>query len=246
MIKKEILKTILKLFDKFLNTELHLRLVSENSEKFYKNSYNIDEYDLIFIHIPKTGGTTLNFVLDELRKKENLKIKQRGHFSISIKNLSSIKKTNYCTVLRDPVERSISWYNRCLGDKNYYSHELAKKGFDVFMRRCSEVHNTFCKYYSGYLDQEVNEYTMNIALNNLKNFKYVFSFENLENELKNFTNIHNLNLSTIPKFDYNSSKTDYDNLEYKSIAKFYNPYDMMLYDAAQKEILNQKNNEKIS
>ena len=36
MIKKEILKTIVKLFDKFLNTEFHLRLVSENSEKFYK------------------------------------------------------------------------------------------------------------------------------------------------------------------------------------------------------------------
>tara|TARA_Y100000817_G_scaffold158527_1_gene123976 strand:+ start:86 stop:811 length:726 start_codon:yes stop_codon:yes gene_type:complete len=238
MIKKEILKTIVKLFDKFLNTEFHLRLVSENSEKFYKNSYDVKEYDLIFIHIPKTGGTTFNFVLDELKKKENIKIKQRGHFSISIKTLSSNEKTNYCTVIRDPIERSISWYNRCLGDKNYYSHGLAKKGFDVFMRRCSEVHNTFCKYYSGYLDQEVNEYTMNIALNNLKNFKYVFSFENLENELKNFANNHNLNLSTIPKFDYNSKKTDYENLEYKNIAKFYNPYDMMLYNAAQKEIFN--------
>ena len=85
MIKKEILKTIIKLFDKFLNTELYLRLVSENSEKFYKNSYNTEEYDLIFIHIPKTGGTTFNFILDELKKKENIKIKQRGHFSISIK-----------------------------------------------------------------------------------------------------------------------------------------------------------------
>ena len=45
MIKKEILKTIVKLFDNFLNTELHLRLVSENSEKFYKNSYDVKEYD---------------------------------------------------------------------------------------------------------------------------------------------------------------------------------------------------------
>ena len=104
------------------------------------------------------------------------------------------------------------------------------------MRRCTEVHNTFCKYYSGYLDQEVNEYTMNLALNNLKKFKYVLSFENLENELKNFANNHDLNLSTIPKFDYNSKKIDYDNLEYKNIAKFYNPYDMMLYNAVQKEI----------
>tara|TARA_B100002052_G_scaffold241315_1_gene225777 strand:+ start:86 stop:334 length:249 start_codon:yes stop_codon:yes gene_type:complete len=81
---------------------------------------------------------------------------------------------------------------------------------------------------------------MNIALNNLKNFKYVFSFENLENELKNFANNHNLNLSSIPKFDYNSKKTDYNNLEYQNIAKFYNPYDMMLYNAAQKEIFNLK------
>ena len=56
--------------------------------------------------------------------------------------------------------------------------------------------------------------------------------------LKNFANNHNLNLSTIPKFDYNSKKTDYENLEYKNIAKFYNPYDMMLYNAAQKEIFN--------
>ena len=70
MIKKEILKIIVKLFDKFLNTELHLRLVSENSETLYKNTYSVDEYDLIFIHIPKTGGTTFNFVLDKLKKKK--------------------------------------------------------------------------------------------------------------------------------------------------------------------------------
>tara|TARA_X000000368_G_C22828484_1_gene622257 strand:+ start:86 stop:811 length:726 start_codon:yes stop_codon:yes gene_type:complete len=238
MIKKEILKIIVKLFDKFLNTELHLRLVSENSETLYKNTYSVDEYDLIFIHIPKTGGTTFNFVLDKLKKKNNMKIKQRGHFAISIKELGSVEKNNYCTIIRDPIERSISWYNRCLGDKNYYSHELAKKGFDVFMRRCSEVHNTFCKYYSGYLDQEANEYTMNLALKNLKKFKYVLSFETLENELKNFANDHDLDLNTIPKFDYNSKKTDYDNLEYRSIAKFYNPYDMMLYKNVQKEIFN--------
>ena len=167
-----------------------------------------------------------------------MKIKQRGHFAISIKELGSVEKNNYCTIIRDPIERSISWYNRCLGDKNYYSHELAKKGFDVFMRRCSEVHNTFCKYYSGYLDQEANEYTMNLALKNLKKFKYVLSFETLENELKNFANDHDLDLNTIPKFDYNSKKTDYDNLEYRSIAKFYNPYDMMLYKNVQKEIFN--------
>ena len=60
--------------------------------------------------------------------------------------------------------------------------------------------------------------------------------QSLENELKIFANNHDLNLSTIPKFDYNSKKTDYDNLEYKNIAKFYNPYDMMLYNAVEKEI----------
>ncbi len=235
MVKKELLKIILKLFDKFLNTELYLRLVSESSSWSDNNSYSTKEFDLIFVHIPKTGGTTFNSFLDEVKKKD-IQIKNRGHFPVSIK--SNISSVDYYTIIRDPVERSISYYNTCLNDKKNYSHHLAKKGFDVFMRRCFGVQNIFCKYYSGYVDTNVDEAIMNTALTNLKKFKKVILFENIENDLKKFINEFNLDKNFIPNIDYNSTKKNYDNDEFKKVAKFYNFYDDLLYERVKKEILN--------
>lgn len=235
MISKEILKLIVKLFDRFLNTELYLRLVSENNSWSHKNVYQAENYDLIFVHIPKTGGTTFNYLIDNLKEKKNIKVKNREHFSISIS--SDIKKNNYYTILRDPVTRSISYFNTCLNDKNNYSHHLAKKGFDVFMRRCESVQNIFSKYYSGFIDSDITELSFNLAFNNLKNFKRILLFEDLENDLKSFVKDNNLKINTIPNLDYNSTKQNYHNDYFKKIAQFYNFYDLQLYQKVKKEIL---------
>lgn len=235
MIKKEILKTIIKLFDKFLNTELYLRLVSENNSWSHKNSYETKNFDLIFVHVPKTGGTTFNYLIDKLKVEKKINVKNRGHFSVSIN--SNISDNNYCTVIRNPIERSISYFNTCLNDRNNYSHHLAKKGFDVFMRRCFGVQNIFCKYYSGYIDDHVTDLSLKKAFENLKQFKHIILFEDIENDLKKFINENNLDIKSIPNIDYNSTKKNYDNYDFKKIAEFYNPYDLILYKRVKEEIL---------
>ena len=235
MIRKEILKTILRLFDKFLNTELYLRLVSETNTWSHKNTYNTDNLDLIFVHVPKTGGTTFNYLIDKLKLEKKINVKNRGHFSIAIN--SNISDNNYCTIIRDPIQRSISYFNTCLNDKNNYSHHLAKKGFDVFMRRCFGVQNIFCKYYSGYIDQHVTDLNLNRAFENLKKFKYIILFENIENDLKNFIKENDLDIKSIPDIDYSSTKKNYNDYNYKRIAEFYNPYDLILYKKVKEEIL---------
>ena len=105
------------------------------------------------------------------------------------------------------------------------------------MRRCKGVQNIFSKYYSGFIDDDVTELSFNLAFNNLKNFKQVLLFEDLENDLKSFVKNNNLEINTIPVFDYNSTKQNYTNDHYKKIAQFYNFYDLQLYQKVKKEIL---------
>ena len=69
---------------------------------------------------------------DASEKLEQVRIKYFGHYGISIAETSP--KPIYCTILRNPVDRSISLYNHFLRDKKSAYHNLALKGFSTFMR----------------------------------------------------------------------------------------------------------------
>ena len=75
------------------------------------------------------------------------------------------------------------------------------------------------------------------AFENLKQFKHIILFEDIENDLKKFINENNLDIKSIPNIDYNSTKKNYDNYDFKKIAEFYNPYDLILYKRVKEEIL---------
>ncbi len=226
MIKKEILKPILRYFDLFLNTSLYSRLISLHSKTFDKNDYPISNLDLVFIHVMKTGGTSFAAILREI-EKSGLKIKYIGHYGISIAEKSS--KPIYCTILRNPVDRAISLYNHFLRDKKSAYHNLALKGFSTFMRNCKEAQNSFCKKYSGEMDKDVNEDIYNLAFNNLKDFKHVLFFENLNKDFDKIKKIYSL--KNTEKYHLNSSIVkDYNDNTKRNISLFYNYYDMKLYN----------------
>ena len=226
MIKKEILKPILRYLDFLLNTTLYSRLISQDSKIFDRNDYSISNLDLIFIHVMKTGGTSFVQILKEVEKK-GVRIKYFGHYGISIAETSP--KPIYCTILRNPVDRSISLYNHFLRDKKSAYHNLALKGFSTFMRNCKEAQNSFCKKYSGEMDKDINEDIYNLALNNLKNFKHVLFFENLDKDFEKIKDIYNLEKNK--KYHLNSSIIkDYNDDIKRNISLFYNYYDMKLYN----------------
>ncbi len=141
----------------------------------------MDEKDktLIYLHIPKTGGTTLTImisqqyrlrqihtayvarpdqVVEDFHRKsrvplDNIKV-FRGHMLFGLHQLLSVPCT-YLTILRNPIERVISLYHWILsGDPDHYLHGevLSKKiGLKEFIAQglTKEMDNSQTRFISG-------------------------------------------------------------------------------------------------
>jgi hypothetical protein len=121
-------------------------------EKIKSIKGNKKERTVIFMHLPKTAGKTLNQIIENqyqpeaiyslpLRQKiipeavralrelpENKKKKIRilkGHMDFGLHTLLP-KPAKYITILRDPVERVISNYYFVIGAINHPMHEITK------------------------------------------------------------------------------------------------------------------------
>jgi Sulfotransferase family len=165
-----------------------------------------NEEALIFLHLPKCAGTTLNriieweydpmrvfsidpiFFLWSYRKlnrwpTERLRRMQvfKGHMPLGIHRRLPQPST-YITFLRDPVERVISAYYFA---RNYFLHPkhrwISKLTLEEYVR-VSPNHNVQCKYISGqpfvgdHHAGECDEGTLEMAKENLNKY---FSFVGL-------------------------------------------------------------------
>ncbi len=109
---------------------------------------------VFFLHIPKCGGTTLieqviekNFLpgeritfyehstesliglLKDMQEAEQKKIKCiAGHFGYGVHRFYTAGPAHYITLLRDPIERTISHYYHVLRTPDHYLHEQIKTG----------------------------------------------------------------------------------------------------------------------
>lgn len=121
---------------------------------------------VIFIHIPKTGGTTLNKILiNNYREYCNIytteanKILENissaridylellsGHFSFGLDQYFA-KPCSYITLLREPVERIISHYYYVINSPNNYLYQEVK-GKEIGL----------AEYVKGYLSAELNNH----------------------------------------------------------------------------------------
>ena len=97
---------------------------------------------LIFLHIPKTAGTTLNGILRQVYGTGLLRISPRhwqrtkripqgvrvitGHMPYGVHEQWGIKP-QYITLLRDPVERILSLWWHAKKHTNHKRHSLARK-----------------------------------------------------------------------------------------------------------------------
>ena len=226
-IGKELSKIILKLFDRNIYTSFFPKLINRNSSKMNKNNYKLsNDYSYIFVHIPKTGGMSLNSVVDEINQKnQSNKIFRGGHNPISLFHSMDDKK--YFTVIRNPIVRAYSFYRMSLKDRKQPYNYLAKKSFYHFVTYCPEVQNIYCKYFSGEIEKDVNSDIYQIAENNIKKFYYIVNFSNFEHDTKKlFDKIGYKNMK-LPHI--NSSESSDISIDEKKILEFYNSYDLKLY-----------------
>ncbi|MGM0876127.1 MAG: sulfotransferase family 2 domain-containing protein [Bacillota bacterium] len=151
-----------------------------------KNKDNL----LIFLHIPKTAGTSLRKIVErqyrlneivsfygyeslenQLSKysRENLRRKKcvLGHFRYGIHSHFS-KPYTYITMLRDPIESLISLYYFVHQNPNLPMYEQVKnKTFEEFISN-ENVHNRLTWYLAGEGPSNLQK-----AIENLKDFHFV-------------------------------------------------------------------------
>lgn len=162
-----------------------------NLEKTIKERKRLNQEELtIFLHIPKTGGTTLNTIFrnqydrseffdhesyqDELMKLEELtdEVKQKlvavsGHYYFGI-HTQFTKPFNYFTILREPVDRVISAYYFL---KNFPGYERVQTmTLEEFVLNEPKAQNMQTMLVSGDLHSNPS---LQKAKEHLRNFKVV-------------------------------------------------------------------------
>ena len=88
----------------------------------------------------------------------------------------------------------------------------------------------YCQYFSGYIQQDVNQKIFDIAKKNLSNFFFVGEYENFKDDIKklmlkldiDYNEILNIN-------DYKRKSAIQPSIEEMNIIKFHNNFDIELY-----------------
>ena len=232
-IYKDVCKFFLKIIDQNIYSSFYPKLINRNSTKMNKNNYKVsNDYEFIFIHIPKTAGMTVNSIIDEINtKSNNSKIYRGGHNPKSLFHDTDEKK--YFTVIREPVERIYSFYQMSLKDKKQPYNYLAKKSLYHFVTYCPEAQNIYCKYFSGEIEKDIDSDLYNIAQKNIQNFYQILSFSNFENNLNKFLKKIGIQNMKIPHF--NKSEKKNISVDDRKIIEFYNTYDLKLYNFLKSE-----------
>jgi len=172
----------------------------------------MDRQTLIFLHIPKTAGTTLNriiewqyspfdvFTMDPYRiratperlarlpeaRRRRLRM-VRGHMLYGIHECLPQGGT-YFTMLRDPVARVLSAYHFVLRRPLNPLHRKVKKerlGIEEYVRLFPERHNLQCRLIAGVKSTQINDQRLiDRAKENLANsFSVVGISEQFEESL---------------------------------------------------------------
>ena len=138
--------------------------------------------------------------------------------------------------MRNPLDRVYSQY-RMFQKGN---RDIAEHGYGLIntIKNRYSFKNYACQYYSGLIDEIVDERIFILAKENLKNFFFIIDFENIESDLKKLIKMMNLN-DNIEITHINKSSYDKMSANEKEIIKVYNYWDLKLYDFY-KEVMKKK------
>jgi hypothetical protein len=223
-LKRKVLKRTYWLSDRILNSDKLIRY-THFTNGFHNPNYQFKKEQIASVHIPKTGGTTLNKML--LESGDSRFVNLNIHKPISIN--CNPESYNYITVMRDPIDRVWSQYQMVLRSENGYPYQkFAQQGLFVFLEKCWAVRNMNCRYISGEVEAEPNAQTLKKSIVNLSNFYAVLSFEDFSNVITCFLKENKIAVSMIP----NERKSSYiePTEEEINLIKKYNEFDLILFD----------------
>lgn len=184
----------------------------------------INKHNLIFIHIPKTGGTSieqsLNFNGDIKGDKKkwygNINNYELDHSTIKylIENCENYDKKylKFC-VVRNPYERLVSEYNYCKRYKSRFIKNInsfkdfvyyLKKNFDIVINNEEKNHYLISHYLPQYKFTHIN---------NKCEMDIILKFENLKTDWITLCKKINKDIKLI-KVDKYSSLNKYNYLDY--------------------------------
>ena len=221
--KKKIIIEAFKIYDFITDSDKSFRLRMKYNG-FDNPDYFFEKDEIAFIHIPKTGGTTISKVLNNHNQLSfvNLNI----HKPVSLH--CSPMEYKYFTVLRNPVDRVWSQFQMILREgKGYPHYNFANRGLVTYLKKCREARNFICRYFTGEIDKEPNDKTLEKAENNLKAFYWVIDFNQFNNEFAEFLINHEIPVDKVP----NERKASYQKPteEEINLIEEYNQLDLMLY-----------------
>jgi hypothetical protein len=172
----------------------------------------VDGQALIFLHIPKTAGTTLNRIIEwqysglsiytmdpyrirataerfkRLPEQRRCRLRVvRGHMFYGIHEFLPQGAT-YITMLRDPVTRFLSSYYFILRRPLHPMHRKLKNervGVEEFIRLTPHRQNLQCRFIAGFENGEIcDEQVLDIAKENLtRSFSVIGLCERFEESL---------------------------------------------------------------
>jgi len=161
-------------------------------------------YDFLlwFIHVPRTGGTSISRYL----KKCKYKSYYDGHSRFSCEKEKELKSTTKklvtFTVLRDPVKHCVSLYSYIKKHKHHKHHKLAaNNSFYDWLDKFYEVPNYYTRFFSDFKDIDKN-----LALQRLKHFDFILNTETLTIDFNSM--LLQLGLKKDFNININSSKTN--------------------------------------
>jgi hypothetical protein len=150
----------------------------------HRNDYQVPPRARVFIHVPRTGGTSVGDYLKEIQAPRVLNL--HSHHAVSVAYPPSDHR--YFTILRNPVERCWSFYRLTLHGKSGTPYrQAAERGLEHFCEHCWEMRNLYCRYYSGSPWQEPGEETLSEAVRQLGRFEAVLDFGDLEGQMHKLT-----------------------------------------------------------
>jgi len=193
---------------------------------YHRNDYKFNKNQIVFIHVPKTGGASIREYLQQNLDNFYIFKKKSEHNPVSL--LCPADEYKYITFLRDPVNRVYSYYHMLKKHSHVPGHELANKSLSDLLINSFQVKNFYCQYFSGRPFENVNEEIYETAVNNLQKFYFVGKFENYNNSFKNLCKKLNLKDQKMPNI--NQNKYAEINDDQKKLIMIYNKYDIKLYN----------------